>query len=271
MARAANAIPSAIAAADAKSRKPGQVARIDRTLESTQVSEGGDLTPFRSPSINGCSHEPGTPGRLALTPINSERSFSMYKDDDNQGEEEEERGPRTAKINIDLKSAVARSNMARSASRSSNYSPPSLSVPEAPKALRCDTTMSEATSEYFARKLSTDLSHSPIVAPWNNHQSEMTVLGDGNDYPAKRARIAPSTDLPLPGFIDGCDNYGCNNLYSHFDCPLEKECWGCHSKNHVTSDCPMTCTNCCSEGHSRKYCEDFETDPYTGIARPRRT
>ena len=85
------------------------------------------------------------------------------------------------------------SNMARSASRSSNYSPPSPSVPEAPKALRCDTTKSEAT------KLFTDLSishcsssHSPIAAPWN---------GDNDDYPAKRAGIAPSTDSPLPKFM----------------------------------------------------------------------
>ena len=201
-----------------------------------------------------------------------------------------------AKIKIDLKSAIARSkgikqpvtsdhskgqrttsNRARSASRSSSYSPPSPSVPEAPKALRCDTTKSEATSKYAARKLSTDLSishcsssHSPIVAPWNNHQTEMTVLGDDDDCPAKRARTAPSTDSPLPEFIDRCDNYGCDSFHSHFDCPLEKKCWGCRSKNHFTSDCPMTCTNCYSEGHISKHCEDFEMDPYTGIARPRR-
>ena len=201
-----------------------------------------------------------------------------------------------AKIKIDLKSAIARSkgnkqpftsdhskgqrtisNRARSASRSSSYSPPSPSVPEAPKALRCHTTKSEATSKYVARKLSTDLSishcsssHSPIAAPWNNYQTEMTFFGDDDDCPAKRARIAPSTDSPLPEFIDRCDNYGCNSFHSHFDCPLEKKCWGCRSKNHFTSDCPMTCTNCCSEGHISKHCEDFEMDPYTGIARPRR-
>lgn len=38
MARLADAIPFAIATADAEPREPGQVAQSDRTLESTQVS-----------------------------------------------------------------------------------------------------------------------------------------------------------------------------------------------------------------------------------------
>ncbi|KAK3169302.1 hypothetical protein OEA41_008685 [Lepraria neglecta] len=228
----------------------------DRTRESTQVSEGRDFTPFRFPSVDGCPHEPGTPGRLALTPIDSEQSFSMFEED----EEEEER------IKIDLKSAVARSrgikrpvtsdhskgqrtpsNMARSASRSSNYSPPSPSVPEAPKALRCDTTKSEATSKYV-RKLSTDLStshcsssRSPIAAPWNNHQTEVTVLGD-DDCSAKRARIAPSTDSPLPEFIDS--NHLQNTILLHQGtntlrtghCDFEATRRGCTLKHKLPPD-----------------------------------
>ena len=109
-----------------------------------------------------------------------------------EGDEEDEEEER---IKIDLKSVVTRSkgikrpvtsdhskgqrktsNMARSVSRSSSYSPLSPSVPEAPKALRCDTTKLKATSVYVVREFSTDLSisycsssHSPIVAPWNNH------------------------------------------------------------------------------------------------------
>ena len=237
--------------------------------------------------------------RLTLSDVSSPPVASQPKPKESSPSQHRVHRSPPAKIKIDLKSAVPRSkgtkqpitsdhskgqrttpNMVSSASRSSNYSPPSPSVPEAPKALRCDTTKSEATSKHVARKLSTDLSishcsssHSPIVAPWNNHQAEMTVLGDDDDddCPARRARITPSTDSPLPKFIDRCDNYGCNSFHSHFNCPLEKKCWGCRSKNHFTSDCPMTCTNCCSEGHISKHCEDFEMDPYTGIARPRRS
>ncbi|KAL2049577.1 hypothetical protein ABVK25_010156 [Lepraria finkii] len=238
MAHEANAIPFAIAAADAEPREPGRVVRGDGTLRPTQVSEGRDITPFRSPSVDGCPHEPGTPGRLALTPINSKQSFSLYEEDDNQGEKDN---------NGEEEEDEEKDNRGEEEEDKEEDNEAT------------DLSISHCSS-----------SHSPIAAPWNNHQTEITILGD-DDYPAKRAGIAPSTDSPLPKFINRCDNYGCNSFHSHFDCPLEKKCWGCRSKNHFTSDCPMTCTNCCSAGHTSKHCEDFEMDPYTGIASPRRS
>ena len=179
---------------------------------------------------------------------------------------------------------------ASSPSRSSSYSLPSPPVPNLPKALLCETPRSEETNKSVRWNLSTDLSiahcsslDSPIVAPWNSHQTEMAVPGnvrkskhetlhgrENDNRPYKRARETPSMGSPLPEAVDRCDNFGCNGFHSHFDCPLERKCWGCRSRNHFTSDCPMTCTNCGFEGHIKQNCDDFEMDPHEGIVRPQR-
>ena len=99
MRREANAITFAIAAADAEPRELRQVVQRDGTLESTEVFEGRDLTPIRSPSVSGCpdGHGPGTPGHPASTPVNitlidSEPSSSVYEEDDDRGEEVDSEG-----------------------------------------------------------------------------------------------------------------------------------------------------------------------------------
>ena len=97
MARRANAIPFAIAAAQAEPGEPGcgRVAQRDRMLESTRVFEGRDLATLSSPfhSVNGNghshSHDPAGPGTLAYTPvtippIKSEQSFSAYDEEDDE-------------------------------------------------------------------------------------------------------------------------------------------------------------------------------------------
>ena len=95
-ARKANAIPFATAAADAEPRELRRVVQRDGTLESTEVFEGRDLTRIRSPSVSGYphGHGPGTPDHtpVNITLIDSEPSFSMYEEDDNQGEEEDSEG-----------------------------------------------------------------------------------------------------------------------------------------------------------------------------------
>ena len=196
-----------------------------------------------------------------------------------------------AKLGTNLNSAVTRSeeteprfighegkdyrtsNIKIPGSRSSSYIPLSPSVPDAPKAQHCDTTKTESA---IAGELSTGTrmlcslsSYSSIVAPWNDHQT-VVGLGSDDDRLSKRTCMTSSEGSLLPESIDRCDNYGCNSFHSHFDCPSEKKCWGCRSINHFTSDCPMTCTSCYAAGHIPKYCEDFELDPHTGIARPRR-
>ncbi|KAL2043338.1 hypothetical protein N7G274_003644 [Stereocaulon virgatum] len=157
-------------------------------------------------------------------------------------------------------------------SRSSTYIPLSPPVPDTPQAQRCDTAKTEsaiAGEVSASTRMPCSSSHSSIVAPWNDHQT-VVRLGSDDDRVCKRTCITSSEGSPLPESIDRCDNYGCNSFHSHLDCPSGKQCWGCRSLNHFTSDCPMTCTNCCAAGHIPKHCEDFELDPRTGIARPRR-
>ena len=98
MRREANAITFAIAAADAEPRELRQVVQRDGTLKSTEVFEGRDLTPIRSPSVSGCpdGHGPGTPGHPASTPVNitlidSEPSYDdQGEEEDSEGEEEDD-------------------------------------------------------------------------------------------------------------------------------------------------------------------------------------
>ena len=112
MARRANAVPFAIAAAHAEPGEfgGGRVAQRDRMLESTRVFEGRDLTtlssPFSSVNGNGITHAPAAPAALAYTPvtippIKSEHSFSAYDEDEEEIEhEDEEEGPRVRRRRV---------------------------------------------------------------------------------------------------------------------------------------------------------------------------
>ena len=173
-----------------------------------------------------------------------------------------------------------------SPSRSSNYSPPP-SKPKAPKGTIGVVAKSKEPFPPVLGKRSTRKrpSHSPsltpsmMYAPWNDHQSGMGTpailstpeygveLSDSEvDHPVKRAR----RNSLSAEFIKLCDNYGCNAMHSHLDCPLGMKCWGCRANTHYTSACPMTCVKCGFAGHAQKFCEDFEIDPRAGIPRPRR-
>ena len=173
-----------------------------------------------------------------------------------------------------------------SQSRSSSYSPP-FSEPKARKGSLGVVAKSKKSLHPILGKRSTEerRSYSPSVtssmmyAPWNDHQPGMgdpeildkseyeAEISDSEvDHPVKRAR----RNALLPESIKTCDNYGCNAIHSHLDCPLGMKCWGCRANTHYTSACPMTCVKCGFAGHAQKYCEDFEIDPHEGIPRPRR-
>ena len=113
MARRANAVPFAIAAAHAEPGEfgGGRVAQRDRMLESTRVFEGRDLTtlssPFSSVNGNGITHAPATSSALAystpvtIPPIKSEHSYSIYDEDDEEIEQEDEdEGPRVRRRRV---------------------------------------------------------------------------------------------------------------------------------------------------------------------------
>ncbi len=173
-----------------------------------------------------------------------------------------------------------------SPSRSSSYSPPP-SEPKAPKGpLDAAAKSKESLHQVLGkrsiekrRSYSPSLASSMMYAPWNDHQSGMgdvEILGKSEyeaelsdsevDHPVKRARRNPL----LPESLTICDNYGCNEIHSHLDCPLGMKCWGCRANTHYTSACPMTCVKCGFAGHAQKFCEDFEIDPREDIPRPRR-
>ena len=173
-----------------------------------------------------------------------------------------------------------------SPSRSSSYSPPP-SKPKVPKGILGAVAKSKERFPPVLGKRSTEkgpscspsLTSSMMYAPWNDHQSGMgdpailstpehgIELSDSEvDHPVKRAR----RNSLSPESIKLCDNYGCNAMHSHLDCPLGMKCWGCRANTHYTSACPMTCVKCGFAGHARKFCEDFEFDPRAGIPRPRR-
>ena len=113
MARRANAVPFAIAAAHAEPGEfgGGRVAQRDRMLESTRVFEGRDLTtlssPFSSVNGNGITHAPATSAALAYTPVtippikSEHTSFSAYDDDEEEIEhEDEDEGPRVRRRRV---------------------------------------------------------------------------------------------------------------------------------------------------------------------------
>lgn len=112
MARRANAVPFAIAAAHAEPGEfgGGRVAQRDRMLESTRVFEGRDLTtlssPFSSVNGNGITHAPAATAALAYTPVSippikSEHSFSVYDEDEEEIEhEDEDEGPRVRRRRV---------------------------------------------------------------------------------------------------------------------------------------------------------------------------
>ena len=110
MARRANAVPFAIAAAHAEPGEygGGRVAQRDRMLESTRVFEGRDLTTLTShmtsPNGNGNISTPATPSALtypavtmapiiSIRPIKREQSFSAYEDEDDYDNDDEELEP----------------------------------------------------------------------------------------------------------------------------------------------------------------------------------
>ena len=173
-----------------------------------------------------------------------------------------------------------------SPSRDSSYSSPP-SKPKAPKRTLGAVAKAKGPIPPVLGKRTTKKrpSYSPSVtpsmlyAPWNDHQSgrgdsallstsEYQVeLGDSEvDHPIKRAR----RNSLLPESTKLCDNYGCNAMHSHLDCPLGMKCWGCRANTHYTSACPMTCVKCGFAGHAQKFCEDFEIDTRAGIPRPKR-
>lgn len=173
-----------------------------------------------------------------------------------------------------------------SPSRSSSYSPPP-SKPKAPKGTLGAVAKPKEPFPPVLGKRSTkqrpscspSLTPSMMYAPWNDHQSGMgdpailstpeyeVELSDSEvDHPVKRAR----RNSLLPESIKLCDNFGCNAMHSHLDCPLGVKCWGCRANTHYTSACPMTCVKCGFAGHAQKFCEDFEIDTRAGIPRPRR-
>ena len=173
-----------------------------------------------------------------------------------------------------------------SPSRDSSYTPPP-SKPKAPKrTLRAVAKAKGPIPPVLGKRTSKKSpSYSPSLtpsipyAPWNDHQSGMgdsAILSTSEygveisdcevDRPVKRAR----RNSLLPESAKLCDNYGCNAMHSHLDCPIGKKCWGCRANTHYTSACPMTCVKCGFAGHAQKFCEDFEMDTRAGIPRPRR-
>ena len=173
-----------------------------------------------------------------------------------------------------------------SPSRDSSYSPPP-SKPKAPKRTLGAVAKAKGPIPPVLGKRTTkkrpsyspSLTPSMLYAPWNDHQSGMgdsallstseyqVELSDSEvDHPIKRAR----RNSLLPESTKLCDNYGCNAMHSHLDCPLGMKCWGCRANTHYTSACPMTCVECGFAGHARKFCEDFEIDTRAGIPRPKR-
>lgn len=55
-----------------------------------------------------------------------------------------------------------------------------------------------------------------------------------------------------------CDNYGCRDMHSHFDCPLPTICWGYRSTCHFWASCTERCTKCGAKRHIAEYCDEFE-------------
>ena len=173
-----------------------------------------------------------------------------------------------------------------SPSRDSSYSPPP-SKPTAPKrtlpaVAKAKGPIPPVYGKRTSKKspsYSSSSTPSMLYAPWNEHQSgmrepavlstseyEVEISDSEVDHPVKRAR----RNSLLPESAKLCDNYGCNAMHSHLDCPIGRKCWGCRANTHYTSACPMTCVKCGFSGHAQKFCEDFEMDNRAGIPRPRR-
>ncbi len=66
-----------------------------------------------------------------------------------------------------------------------------------------------------------------------------------------------------------CDNYGCRDMHSHFDCPLPFICWGCRSTDHFWANCHEHCYKCGAKRHTAEYCHEFELWR-DGLSRPKR-
>ena len=99
----------------------------------------------------------------------------------------------------------------------------------------------------------------------------LTVDIHGMAHPRRPStRRTPTTQVHLPvEKVFTCDNYGCRDMHSHFDCPLPFICWGCRSTDHFWASCREHCDNCGAKRHTAEYCHEFELWK-DGLSRPKR-
>lgn len=97
------------------------------------------------------------------------------------------------------------------------------------------------------------------------------VDSDGIAHPRRPIKSKTSdTPVHLPvEKVFTCDNYGCRDMHSHYDCPLESICWGCKSTDHFWASCDKICRKCGAKRHSAEYCHEFELWK-EGLSRPKR-
>lgn len=86
--------------------------------------------------------------------------------------------------------------------------------------------------------------------------------------PSSGGMSATRVHLPVEKVFT-CDNYGCRDMHSHFDCPLPFICWGCRSTDHFWANCPKQCDKCGAKRHTADYCHEFELWR-DGLSRPKR-
>ena len=126
-----------------------------------------------------------------------------------------------------------------------------------------------------------DSRHPPRSQKSGSPSPPRKLTGSKNDALRKRRRTTqlcrrnPSA-WPLkdpfaePPKIYRCDNLGCGEWHSHYDCPLPQKCRGCHSTSHYSARCSERCSRCRAIGHKADYCRDFESKT-NGMSVPRRT
>lgn len=86
--------------------------------------------------------------------------------------------------------------------------------------------------------------------------------------PSSRGVSTTRVRLPIAKVFT-CDNYGCREMHSHFDCPLPFICWGCRSADHFWAGCHEQCNKCGAKRHTAEYCHEFELWR-DGLSRPKR-
>jgi len=167
-----------------------------------------------------------------------------------------------------------------SSQQSSNYSPPPVETPTAPRAMMYAALKSEVSTSAtsgliqhegrYCSDPSTTQHSSSIVAPWDEHRAKAKQMQCQEFQPYEEHPSAQRSGQQSFNSVEMCDNFGCNGYHHHDDCPLEKRCWGCRSRNHFWSDCPMTCRDCGSARHIPKHCADFLEVDSQGMAHVRR-